>query len=170
MRRALIIGVVLTAAACGASPNPAPTIISEVSGNWTGALSPTSATGGPECLSAFQQSIGLHDQLSLAITQTGSTLSGTGSSQAIGQTCTYYGTAGNGMIALSGNVCQPGGATITCNGALRDAFLVRRLLTATVSGAVMTGTASESWSIFPTGTTIAGLGVIEVTSGFTLSR
>ncbi len=170
MRRVLIIGVVVAVAACGASPSPAPTIISDVSGNWTGALSPTSATGGPECLSVFQQSIGLHDQLSLAITQTGSTLSATGTSQAIGQSCTYYGTSGNGMIALSGNVCQPGGATITCNGVLRDAFLVRRLLTATVTGTVMTGTVSDSWSILPTGSTIGALGVIEATSAFTLGR
>ena len=60
--------------------------------------------------------------------------------------------------------------TITCNGVLRDALLVRRELTATVNGTLMTGTASESWSIFPPGTAIGSLGVIELTSGFTLNR
>jgi hypothetical protein len=145
-------------------------LISQVGGTWTGAVTPNSASGGPECLDVIQQGIGVPDQATLAITQTGTSLTAIGTSQTLGQTCTYFGTAGDGKLALDSNACTPGGLRLTCGGALRDALLVRRAITASVSGAVMTGTISESWSIFVAGTTIGGLGVVDLTSGFTLNR
>src|SRR5215831_10330934 len=92
--------IVVFSAACGSSSSPSPMLISQTGGTWTGALTLTSASGGPECLDVVQQGIGVPDQFTLAITQTGSSLTATGTTQTAGQTCSYFGTAGDAKLAL----------------------------------------------------------------------
>lgn len=145
-------------------------LISQAGGTWTGALTLTSASGGPECLDVVQQGIGVPDQLTLVITQTGTDLSATGTTQTAGQTCSYFGTAGDGKLALDSSVCTPGGVRLMCGGALRDALLARRSITASINGSVMTGTISESWSVFVAGTNFGLLGVIDLGSAFSINR
>ena len=145
-------------------------LISQTGGTWTGTLTLTSASGGPECLDVVQQGIGVPDQFTLAITQTGSTLTATGTTQTAGQTCSYFGTAGDAKLALDSNTCTPGGVRLTCGGNQRDALLARRSITASVNGTTMTGTITESWSIFVAGTNVGALGVINLNSALSLTR
>lgn len=169
MRRAWWI--VVFSVACGSSSSsPSSMLISQAGGTWTGTLTLTSASGGPECLDVVQQGVGVPDQFTLVITQTGTSLSATGSTQAAGQTCSYFGTAGDAKLALDSNICTPGGVRLTCGGNLRDALLARRSITASVNGSVMTGTISESWSVFVAGTNFGVLGVIDLSSALTLNR
>src|SRR6516165_7624965 len=131
MRRAWWL--VLFSVACGSSSSsPSPMLISQAGGTWTGPLTLTSATGGPECLDVVQQGIGVPDQFTLSITQTGTSLSATGTTQTAGQTCSYFGTVGNSQLALDSNMCTPGGVRLTCGGTPRDALLTRRSITASV--------------------------------------
>src|SRR5215467_13486437 len=95
--------IVVFSVACGSLTSPAPAIISQVGGTWTGALTLTSAIGGPECLDVVQQGVGVPDQFTLAITQTGTSLTATGTTQTAGQTCSYFGTAGDAKLDLDSN-------------------------------------------------------------------
>jgi hypothetical protein len=149
--------IVVFSAACGSSSSPSSMLISQTGGTWTGPVTLTSAIGVP-------------DQFTLVITQTGTSLSATGSTQTAGQTCSYFGTAGDAKLALDSNICTPGGVRLTCGGNLRDALLARRSITASVNGSVMTGTISESWSVFVAGTNFGVLGLIDLSSAFTLNR
>jgi hypothetical protein len=154
----------------GSSPAaPTPTI-AQAAGVWTGLVTQTGASGGPECLAMFQLSNGGSDRYTVSITQNGSTLTATASSQTTGQSCTYSGTAGTTSISLNATSCSPQGYQVTCGGALRDVYLVTRSVTGTVSGSSMVGTTGETWNVYVRGATTNAIGAVVASNGFTLSR
>jgi len=163
------LALAVIAAACGSSTTPAP-IVSMVAGTWSGTVTATAVSGGPECLDTFRPIVGVPDRYTLVATQTGTTVFATDTSETSGRSCDYEGTAGNGLFSIAASACHPGGMTISCSGTPRDVYVVKRLLTMTVSGNALDGTGTDTWSVFPVGTTVGSLAQITVSSHFVLTR
>lgn len=172
MARWLLIALALMTAACGSDAPSAPTPppIAQVAGVWTGNVTQTVATGGPECLALFQLGNGGSAPFTLAVTQAGSALTATASAQATGQSCSYTGTAGSTTVSLNATACQPQGFQVTCNFVPRDVILLSRSVTATVTLNTMSGTSGESWNVFPRGATTGGIGIVIVNYTFSFTR
>jgi len=172
----------MLASACGGSSSPTAPSIAQVGGAWTGLVTQTSVSGG-ECVGVlFQSSNGASDRFTASITQDGSSLTASASSQTAGHSCVYTGTAGSSSVSLNATFCQPSSVRLQCaNGALRDIYLVggmgetgspgvSRRITGTVSGNTLSGTIGETWNVFVSGASTNSLGVLVVNNSFTLSR
>lgn len=159
-------------AGCTDSPvtptRPPTTTIAQVGGVWIGTVTQASAIGG-ECAPVFALSNGASGGITVAITQSGTTLSATSTSQATGQSCTYSGTAGISAVSLNMTSCNPAGYNMTCSGGSRDVFLITRGVTGTVFGGSLSGTTGDTWNTYPHNSTavIAGF---TVGNTFTLTR
>jgi hypothetical protein len=158
-----IIAVAACLSACGGNTTPTAPSIAQVGGVWIG-LASQSSVSGSQCSDVFVN--GAESSYTLSITQTGSTLAATSSSQLTGIRCSYTGTAGSNTVALNATSCSASAYQATCNGAARDLFLVGLNLTATTSGNAMIGTAGETWNVFPRGNTTNGLGALTVDLAF----
>lgn len=180
-RLALTVAVGLALTACGGGDSnngtstpttPSAPTIAQVGGVWTGSVVQTSASGG-DCVGPFfQQSNGASDRYTVTISQSGTFLTATASSQTSGSSCTYSGTAGSNTLALNFLDCQSGAAyRVTCAGGFqRDIYLRARSITGTVSGNVINGTTGETWNVYPVGTMSNPFGNLIVNDGFTFSR
>jgi hypothetical protein len=157
-----LVAVAACLSACGGNTPTAPSI-AQVSGVWIGLASQSSVSGG-QCSDVFVN--GAESSYTLSITQTGSTLAATSSSQLTGIHCSYTGTAGSNTVALNATGCSASAYQVTCNGTPRDTFLVGLNITATISGNAMIGTAGETWNVFPRGNTTNGLGALMVDLAF----
>jgi hypothetical protein len=122
---------------------------------------------------AFAGAIGTTFVSTLAIQQTGATLSGTTTSVSSGSTCQVTGTAGETTFTLNTNIasCQISGLVgINCGGGFfRDLNLVTDSSTGTVTGSTASGTSAETHNVFVSGTNI-GVGLLTLTSTFTAVR
>jgi hypothetical protein len=172
LKRSCVVLLLMSMAACnGGNSTPTAPSIAQVSGVWTGTVTQTSASGG-ECVGTlFAGSNGVSSPFTVSITQSGSSLNATASSQTTGQSCTYTGTAGSNTIALNVTTCTPVAFQIRCaNNAVRDIYLVTRSVTGTLNGNMISGTTGETWNVFASGTTTNGLGVLVVNNGFSFSH
>jgi len=175
MRILSVISAVFISA-CGNGNAPLPTassapIIPQVAGSWTGTLTQTRATGGPECLAELQKSTGIVEKFVLSVTQIGASLSASGSSEDIPESCNYFGTAGNtDAFALQASSCQPTVRTLNCGGTARDLYRIQPQITGTVAGNTMSAMSSVSWSVFRPGATTGSLGVVTIMGTGTLTR
>jgi hypothetical protein len=163
MKRLKLVAVAACLSACGGNSSPTSPSIAQVGGVWTGLASQSSVSGG-QCSDVFVN--GAESSYTLSITQTGSTLAATSTSQLTGIHCSYTGTAGSNTVALNATSCSTSAYQVTCNGTPRDIFLVALSITATISGNAMIGTAGETWNVFPRGNTTNGLGVLGVDLAF----
>ena len=158
---ALAVVIAVTSLACGNGSSPtAPTQqIVQVGGVWSYGKTLTAVTGG-DCVGALLQStIGTTERGSFQITQAGSSLNATATSDASGNSCTYAGTAGAASIALNGNVCTAGRITgISCtNGAVREIRIQAFSVNANVTGSTAAGTVAETWNVFTNTGAAAGI-------------
>jgi hypothetical protein len=163
MKRLKLVAVAACLSACGGNTTPAAPSIAQVGGVWTGLASQSSVSGG-QCSDVFVN--GADSSYTLSITQTGSTLAATSTSQLTGIRCSYTGTAGTNTVALNATSCSTSAYQVTCTGAARDIFLVALSITGTISGNAMIGSAGETWNVFPRGSTTNGLGVVMVDLAF----
>ena len=150
---------------------PSTPTIAQVAGVWTGTATLTSVTGG-ECVgTVLQSAVGSADSFTAAVTQTGSTLSATITSQSSGLSCSYSGTAGSNTVTLNLTTCQVDTLLdVQCaGGVLRDMQLIAEGITGTVSGNTVSGTTAETWNVFIAGTTV-GVGPLTLNSTFTMAR
>ena len=150
---------------------PSTPTIAQVGGVWTGTATLTNVTGG-ECVgTVFQLLVGTSDALTAAVTQTGSTLTATVTSQSSGTSCSYSGTAGTTTMTLNLTTCQVSTIVgIQCDGGfVRDIELFAGSITGTVSGNTASGTQAETWNVFVGGTGI-GVGPLTLNSTFTMAR
>ena len=183
-KRGCVVLLLISASACGGgNSTPSAPSTTQVAGVWTGALTQTSASGlfegldsnQGECLAFFQLSNGRSDRFIAAITQSGSSLVATTSSQLTGQSCSYDGTAGNNTLSLTLNAstvtatnCNPSSYHVACNGAARDLYLISRSIAGTVNGDTISGKSGETWKVLVDGKEENG--AVVVNDSFTLSR
>jgi hypothetical protein len=161
MKHLKLVALAACLSACGGSTTTPS--VAQVGGVWAGLASQSSVSSG-QCSDFFVN--GAESSYTLSITQTGSTLAATSSSQLTGISCSYTGTAGSNTVTLNATSCSTSAYQVTCNGAARDIFLVGLSVTATISGNAMIGTAGETWNVFPRGNTTNGLGMLGVDLAF----
>lgn len=107
----------------------------------------------------------------MQVSQTGSSLTATFTSNTDGSSNAYQGTAGASSIALnetSCSACNIVGATCS-TGARRDFRLQTGGISATVSGNSATGTGAETYNIFVAGTNTT-VGVLVINSSFRATK
>jgi hypothetical protein len=157
-----LVAVAACLSACGGNTT-APSV-AQVGGVWTGLASQSSVSAG-QCSDVFVN--GAESSDTLTITQTGSTLAATSSSQFTGIGCSYTGTAGTNTVTLNATSCSTSAYPVTCTGTPRNIVLNALTITATISGNAMIGTAVETWNVFPSGNPTNGLlGVLMVDLAF----
>lgn len=174
-RIAVIILSLLLFPACGggdSSPtSPSSSQVAQVGGVWNVTTTYTSVTGG-ECLApALQTAIGTTDRGTMQITQSGSSLTATFTSNSSGGSSSYQGTAGASSIALNAlscTACNLIGATCS-NGARRDFRLQTGGVNATVRGNTATGTGAETYNVFVAGTNTT-VGTLIINSSFSATK
>ena len=113
----------LVALSCGggsSSPTaPSAPTIAQVAGVYTGTSTLTSVSGG-ECVGTlFQSAVGAVSAFTAGVTQMGSTLSATVTSQTTGISCSYSGTAGSSAVTLNLTTCQIDTLVYECAGGVR---------------------------------------------------
>lgn len=147
----------LAAAACESDGSPTnPSTVTQVAGTWNYNARLNTVSGG-ECVgSDFQVIVGATDTGSLTITQTGSSLTATQTSDAGGgASCMYSGTAGSGSFTLNLTRCDGGQVfrDFSCsNGARRDIEFATNPIEGAVSGNSITATSIETYNIYAAGT------------------
>lgn len=151
----LSLGVVVGCGSSEGTPSSPSTAV-PVGGTWGYELRLTSASGG-ECVGAdLQNSIGLTDSGTLAITQSGASLTATIRSDVVSGTCSYTGTASSASFVLNLTTCDSGSVQtgFACsNGAIRDLEYTGNSINATVSGTNATGTSVETYNVNAANTT-----------------
>lgn len=153
----LAFPLLLAAAACENDGSPTnPSTITQMAGTW-GYNARLNTVSGGECVGAdFQVIVGATDTGTLTITQSGSSLTATQTSDAGGGSCTYSGTASSGSFTLNLTRCDGGQVfrDFSCsNGARRDIEFAANPIEGTVSGNSMTATSVETYNIYSAGTT-----------------
>ena len=173
MRRLLLLGVLVSAAACGGSSTSPSSGTAQVGFIWAASVTQTTASGGQECLISFQSANGQADSWTIQITQNNTDLTASAASVNSGQSCSYTGTIGTSAMTLNMSACTPAGFTISCNGNLRDIYLTSRALTGNVNAinaTLVQGTTAESWNVFNNGDTTTILSTIKTTGSFIFRR
>lgn len=171
MRRVLISLIVLLTVACGgSSTSPTGTAATLPEGLWVGTVTQTTASGGPECLLAFQSSNGVPVSYSLQINRSGSDLTATTVSAATSQTCNYTGTWNSPSINLTATACNFESFQFTCNGIARDIYRVSRTYAGTQNNNVLTGSTADTWNVFDAGDTVTILNTVKTTGTFIVRR
>ena len=170
----LLIIYVVCLASCGSDSSPAaPTpTTAQVAGVWRGTSRIASISGGECFATALQTSVGAGSPITVAATQSGSSVSATLTTDADGGNYTYSGTVGQSAVSLTGSACSACntiGARCPTSTALRDLKIQTASVTGTVSGATLTGSETETYNLFNAGTATA-VGTYTVTSSFTLTR
>jgi hypothetical protein len=171
----LVLALALSVASCGGSKSPtAPTQPQtvQVGGVWTVTQSLTGVTGGECFATLFQGSIGSTARGTMQITQAGSSLTATFTSDANGSSCTYQGTAGASSMALNLVSCTASdilGATCPNSTARRDIRILTAGINGNVSGSTATGTAAETYNVNVAGTTSA-VGTLTLNSSFSATK
>lgn len=174
MKRLLLALLLVSVSACSGSDTPAAPsapVIAQVAGVWTGVATLTSASGG-ECVGTIYQGlVGSRNNFTASISQAGSTLTATVTSQSDGTSCSYSGTAGSNTVSLNATSCQVSILTkIRCaNGSVRDIQLFADAITASVNANTATGTEAETWNTFVSGTS-SGVGILILNASFTMSK
>jgi hypothetical protein len=173
VRRLLLLGV-LTAAACGgSSSSPSGTGTAQVGFLWSATVTQTTASGGQECLLSFQSANGQADNWTIQINQSNTDLTALAASVSSGQQCNYTGTVNTSQMVLNMSTCTPAGFTISCNGNLRDVYILSRSLsgnTNATTATVIQGTTAESWNVYANGDTTTLLSTIKTTGSFIFRR
>jgi hypothetical protein len=170
----LLFGVLLTAAACGSSDtSPSGTGTAQVGFLWSATVTQTTASGGQECLLSFQSANGQADNWTIQINQNNTDLTASAASVNSGQSCNYTGTVNTSQMTLNMSTCTPAGFTISCNGNLRDVYIVSRSLTGNTNATnatVIQGTTAESWNVYNNGDQTTILSTIKTTGSFIFRR
>jgi len=123
-RIAFVVCAIFTGACGGGSKSPTsptPQYV-QVGGVWSVTTTVTATSGGECFAAAFQSLIGTTDRGTMQISQNGSSLSATFTSDSDGSSCSYQGTAGVSVVALNTTSCTASdiiGATCP-SGARRD--------------------------------------------------
>src|SRR5712691_4475632 len=107
-KRACVVLPLISAMACGGSSTTAPTAptITQVAGLWTASTTLTQVSGG-DCVGAlFLSSVGSPARYTLAVQQSGASLTATSTASSDGSTCQYTGTAGASTFQLNGTFCS----------------------------------------------------------------
>lgn len=166
----LFIGCSVSACGSGSPATPSQPQFAQMAGVWTESLTVTGIFGG-ECVGAdLQASIGSVSQLTFVISQSGSDLTATSTSQAPDGGCSWSGTAGTNTVTLNVTSCQTSVVIFRCgNGAARDVRLMASGVTAIVNGNVALGTEADSYNVLVS-TTQAGVGVLTINGSVTMSR
>jgi hypothetical protein len=175
------LGAVSLLLSVGCSGNDTPAVpsaplIPQVAGLWQTVGRLSGASGG-ECVgSLFQASIGTPFSSTIAVSQSGSVLNATATSQSTGTSCTLAGTiGGNGAFVLNTTSCQAGSLYgVQCqNGSRRDVILLASAvngMTSTLTNSTSaSGTEADTYNVYVAGTT-AGVGVLVLNSTFTMTR
>lgn len=171
-RRLLVLSTLATLVGCSGGPTapPEPTI-AQVAGLWRVTSKLVSVTGG-ECIGPLLAAeVGTSSDTTLAITQTGASLSGTSTDVGTGAKCQFTGTAGSNSFTINTtiNTCDFIGFTATCStdGAIRTVLIATSSATGTVTGATATGTQAETANVSVNG---APVGILSLQSTFTAQR
>lgn len=175
-RHSIALACLLLLSACGGGSGPTapqPPPIAQVGGVWRGTQTLTGASGG-DCLGATFAAlgIGLTTPMTVAVTQSGASLSGTVTGDNTGLACTFTGTAGQNAISINFTACSAGSyiSNLSClSGARRDMQLVASSANGTVNGSVMTGTSADTYNTFVTGFGTSA-GVMTIQSTFSITK
>lgn len=174
MRRLFVLALMVATAACGSSdvaPTPAPTY-AQAAGVYRGTAK-TIATSGGECLAAaFQSAVNGTFGITVAVTQSGSSVSATLTEDSNGGNFTYSGAVGLTAISMTGNscsACNVVGASCPSSTAKRDFRIQTSSVTGSVSGGALSGTETETYNIFVSGTSTS-VGVLTLTTTFSLTK
>jgi hypothetical protein len=151
-----VLLLAVCAAGCGETPIPTePTrtslFASSLSGNWLGDLQLVRVLGG-ECVGADLQADldagrGL-DEGTVAVEQTGAQMTAIVRSQTTGLTCSYAGTAGVSLFALSAVSCDDKEVFFRCtNGEPRVLDLLGSTMNAFARGGEASGVVASSYNV-----------------------
>jgi hypothetical protein len=157
------------ALACGDDSPTSPSVV-QVAGTWNGTATSRAWSGG-ECVGATLQAGGpLAQPFSLAITQSGSSLTATTTSPATGN-CSYAGTAASSSITLNLTSCAISVfPNFPCsNGAVRDLRLVGLSTALNISGNNASGTSTYTYDVFIAGSA-ARVGTVVIEANATAIR
>ena len=174
MKTFALLGLVMFVSACGGDTPAAPTapVIAQIAGVWRGTGTTASVAGGECFAAAFQATVGSQGPITVAITQAGSTVNATLTSDSNGNNYVYSGAVGQSAVSLTGSSCSACnliGARCPTGTAVRDIKLQTLSVTGTVNGTSLTGTQSETFNIFSAGTSSA-VGTLTLVSSFALTR
>ena len=174
--KSVCAGVLLLAACaagCGETPIPSsPTrtslFASSLSGNWLGELQLVTAAGG-ECVGADLRADviagGGLDEGTVAVAQTGTEMTALVRSVTTGLSCSYSGTAGVSLFALSAVSCDEKDVFFQfTNGESRVLNLVGSTMNAFARGGQANGVVASSYNV----SRIDALGVKQPVAGLTL--
>jgi hypothetical protein len=127
---------------------------------------------GDACLAPlFQSFVGVTEQQTISITQTGSTLRARSTSQQSGAACDWEGQAGQSTITLNWTFCDAAIIRgIQCApGQWRDMSLQTSGVTATVNGNRANGTMADSYNVTVSGSG-SSAGVLISNASFTMTK
>lgn len=161
-------------AACDKNSTPTnPSTTAQLSGTWNYNARLTGASGG-ECVGAdFQSVVGATDTGTLTITQNGTSLTATQTSDVAGSgSCTYSGTVNSSSFTLNMTRCDGGQVfrDFPCsNGARRDIEFATNPIDGTVNGSSITATSVETYNVFNAGTTNR-VGTLTLTASITATK
>ncbi|MGH9202009.1 MAG: hypothetical protein ACRD2A_12335 [Vicinamibacterales bacterium] len=172
--RAVLAISLLLSTACDKNSSPtSPSTTAQLAGTWSYNARLNSASGG-ECVGAdFQAVIGATDSGTLTITQSGTSLTATQTSDvAGGGSCTYTGSVSSSSFTLNLTRCDGGQVLrdFPCsNGARRDIEFATNPIDGTVTGTSMTATSVETYNIYTAGTTTR-VGTLTLTASITAMK
>lgn len=171
LKRFAAVVVLAFITGCGGSNGgPAAPSTIQVAGLWRGPVTISSVTGG-ECVgAAIQTVIGSASTYTIAITQTGSSLTARSTEVDTGLTCDFTGTAGQNSVTLNTTRCDILALDVICpNGARRTVAIQASSMNATVNGNSATGTYGETYNVTST-LTGAGVGLMVINGNLSMTR
>ena len=171
-RLPFVLLILALSAACGSDSAPTAPSIAQIAGVWRGSVTTASVSGG-ECLGpTFASQIGGTSQVSAAISQSGASISSTITSITSGSNLVYTGSVGASAVQLTFSTCSACntiGARCPNSTALRDIKIQSSSINGTVVGNGITGTESELYNVFISGTSTS-LGTLTINNSFSLTR
>ena len=174
--RAAVFAIVVATLGCQesrpATPTAASLFIPNVEGVWAGPMT-LSGTSGGECTATVVGSfLPTSDRGTITMTQSGTSLLATMTTESTGLACKYTGSATVTSLAMNATSCDRTGLLVTClNGAVRELRLVGSSATAIWNGDQITGQTTSTYNVFtpPEGTQL-GVGSLVATHNFTATR
>lgn len=172
--QALLVLTLALAVGCDKNSSPtSPSTTAQMAGSWTYNARLTSASGG-ECVGVdFQAVVGASDSGTLTISQNGTSLTATLTSDvASGGACTYSGTIDSNAFRLTLTRCEGGMMfrDFPCaNGARRDIEFATNPIEGTVTSTSLSATTTETYNIFNAGTNTR-LGTLTLTAAMTATK
>ena len=143
----------------GGGGGPTEPSIAQMGGVWSGVSTLQASTGCGCVTSLFNQFIGLQQNYTDQINQSGTSISGITTDNATGIWCEYTGTVGSASFAVNSSRCAVDTFLVQCdNGNQRWLLPLAKSAEGTVTGNSATGTAAETYQCLnsqngaPTGT------------------